>query len=1053
MAWLSSGCRRAAEHRAPVVAQKGVLDLREWQAEGAGVLRPYGEWEMYRRQLLFPSDFVAGRSPVWGFVTPTGVSTDKNGLFQESLGYVTYRLKILTGKQTDLVLYDINALYRFCIFIDGKLKKDNALTDTNNMHYLDLDNYSLAPSASHEVILQIVNDLPTDLGLHFSMKISSKETFIRDKLIETAVACTIIGMLLIMGIYHLILYISRRRDRSTLFFSLLCFAILFYQIIIAGDLSWLLKGQFDFYGTSWHYRFYTVTWLSCSALAVLYFRSLFPELYKKKTMLTFVTIFIIGASAALILPIPMVVRTIGALQLAFVAMGLNVFWLTVLAVRRHLPGARTYTIGTIVAFFCAFNDICTINGYIDTILIFPYGLAFYTLTQAVLLSQRFSYAFQQVDLLSTNLQKEVARQTSDLQSQKESLQQAHDQLQQADRQKTTFFQNISHELRTPLTLILGPLENLRELHGQDSEIEMALRNVKRLLRLVNQLLAFQKIAEDTSQMRLTPLKLVDFLRACGGYFTAACRHRGVDFQLQIEGEDEHVTIMAQIDALEKIVFNYLANALKYTPEGGCIVLGVTANTSHAKIWVKDTGPGIDVSGQQQLFKLFSQVEGAGISKNEGTGIGLALVKSLATKMGGEVGVKSGIGCGAEFFAAFPVAEKTDSAAASANQARDFHFQDWHLAGIEEAQKGGDEDGPSPGAISAGETGPLLLVVDDLVDIRHHLRNIFNANGYRVISAQNGAEGLTKAQMHHPDLIITDWMMPQMNGIDFIGKLRQIPELSHCPTILLTAKSDEESKLIGTHIGANAYVGKPFDKLEMLSTVKNLLALKKGEAQIRELHRQLTENVLKRFLPPQLVTDISQGHITMDFSPRLQTTTVMFSDLTGFTRMTHLLGAQRMARVLNEYFDVMSEVIFSHNGVVDKFIGDGIMAFFGAPTLLPAPEQAKLALDCARAMQRALQELNARLTTQGIPELIMRTSINQGQAVVGGFGGQRRMEYTAVGSMVNVAARIEAVTEPGNIYFPSSVKDHLDEGCFEAVGTFQLKGFKQEYQLFRLKTTA
>ena len=389
--------------------------------------------------------------------------------------------------------------------------------------------------------------------------------------------------------------------------------------------------------------------------------------------------------------------------------------------------------------------------------------------------------------------------------------------------------------------------------------------------------------------------------------------------------------------------------------------------------------------------------------------------------------------------------------AAAAHDENYLIKPWHLDALPDMP---DTDGDTDLAErTAAGNGELILLIDDLADIRRHVGKILANHGYRVVCADNGATGLQKAKYHHPDLIITDWMMPQVSGVALIEQLRQDAELSGCPTILLTAKSDEESRRLGAQTGANAYLGKPFDELELISTVRNLLELKKGEARILELNRRLTENVLSRFLPPQLVNDIVEGRATMDLSPRLQSITIMFSDLTDFTRITTLLGPQRMAEVLGKYFDSMSEVVFAHGGIVDKFIGDGIMAIFGAPAAIPVAQQVKQAWSCAMAMHQALKKLNEEFQAQGVPLLKMRIGINQGPAVIGGFGGRRRMEYTAIGSVVNVASRIESVAEPGSIYFSDTVRDYLDDGNWELAGTFRLKGIGDEFPLFRGKKAA
>ena len=410
--------------------------------------------------------------------------------------------------------------------------------------------------------------------------------------------------------------------------------------------------------------------------------------------------------------------------------------------------------------------------------------------------------------------------------------------------------------------------------------------------------------------------------------------------LQEDGLPMHV--MGEVDALEKVAFNYLSNALKYTPKEGSIALGLEARDNKARLYVKDTGPGISAEGQEKLFQVFSQVDETTTRAYEGTGLGLALVKSLVEEMHGEVGVESTPGQGSMFWAEFPLCDAPEE-----NDALDFKVKDWLVA--DQGETGLEDTGvfKSLDLVAQGE-GELVLVVDDLADMRELIAGSLKKKNYRVAMAPNGKRGLEIARELQPSLIITDWMMPQMSGPELIEAAKKDALLQSVPIILLTAKSDEESKLIGTEIGADAFLGKPFNDQELGSLVRNLLSLKSREREVEALNHQLTEGVLKRYLPPDLVDQIIAGDAALDQEPQTLNATILFSDLQGFTALSGKLRGRKLARVLNEYLEVMNDVIFEHGGTIDKFIGDAIMVIFGAPKPLVAPEQAqKAATDCAR----------------------------------------------------------------------------------------------------------
>ncbi|MBF0442073.1 MAG: response regulator, partial [Oligoflexales bacterium] len=336
-------------------------------------------------------------------------------------------------------------------------------------------------------------------------------------------------------------------------------------------------------------------------------------------------------------------------------------------------------------------------------------------------------------------------------------------------------------------------------------------------------------------------------------------------------------------------------------------------------------------------------------------------------------------------------------------------------------------------------GKLILVVDDLRDMRRLLTRLLTSKSYRVVSAKDGEEGISKALELKPDLIIVDWMMPVVSGIEMISRMSKNEKLSSIPTILLTAKSDEASKVLGIHKGAHAFLGKPFDEMELFSTVENLINLKSDEEKIKQLNFILTENVLKRFLPRKLVNDICSGKKIFDDIPRLMDVTVLFADLMGFTNMAEELGPHLISEILNSYFDKMTSVIFSHGGTINKFLGDGIMVIFGAPDEMSSADQVKNAIDCAISMHKNLSHLNTIWQRDFRVEFSMRVGIHKGSGIVGMFGGEERMEYTVIGPMVNIASEIEINASPGEIFFSSSIRDSLAGYKWVKAGIFELKG--------------
>jgi len=319
----------------------------------------------------------------------------------------------------------------------------------------------------------------------------------------------------------------------------------------------------------------------------------------------------------------------------------------------------------------------------------------------------------------------------------------------------------------------------------------------------------------------------------------------------------------------------------------------------------------------------------------------------------------------------------------------------------------------------------------------------------VYEACHGRDGLEKAEELAPDLIISDWMMPEMSGPEMIQAFGQNPALSSIPVILLTARGDDDSKLLGTQAGASGFLSKPFSSLEVVSLVRNLLQLKEREREVDALNRHLTENVLKRYLPEDLVDQIVAGHVSIDEKPRTYVGTVLFSDLQGFTQLANEIPASTLARLLNCYFEEMVNIVFQFGGTLDKFIGDAMMILFGVPVEMPPTQQVRHAADCALAMQRSMLKLDAMWRAEGIEPLRMRIGMHQGSMIVGNFGSKRRADYTAIGPAVNLAARLETSCPPGEVLISRDIATLLQEDEFRDAGSYTLKGFTDPVRCYTL----
>jgi signal transduction histidine kinase/CheY-like chemotaxis protein len=638
-----------------------------------------------------------------------------------------------------------------------------------------------------------------------------------------------------------------------------------------------------------------------------------------------------------------------------------------------------------------------------------------------------------------------------------------ERLLEVDRIKTEFFQNVSHEFRTPLTLMIGPLESavnqLQDLPYSQSKI--ALRNSRRLLRLVNQLLDLQRFDAGRMQPSFRPCDLVLFCQQTVEAFQPYCEKKGINLATYFQDCPQ---IYLDLERFDKVLYNLLSNAMKFTPPEGTITVSVEPAGNYCCLQVKDSGIGIRPEQIPHLFERFRQAEGSTNRSYEGSGLGLALVKELVDLHQGRISVDSVYGEGTTFMIWLPTGthhlpgDQVLEVPAELNARRAaVELADVEVEISEDEATDSSNSEPQE-TISVAESELIdncILVVDDNPDLRRYVSRILRQMNFNVVTASNGSEGFDQAKRYRPEVIITDLMMPLVSGLDLIRMIREQEDLKGTPTILLTAKADEDTRIEGVERGADAYVSKPFNDRELLAEVRNLRSLKENERRVAELNRYLTESVLKRFLPPPMVEKAASGDLILDLNPEPRVITILFTDLVGFTRLSNVLQARRIAELLNEYLAEMTQAVFATGGTVDKFIGDAVMAIYGAPEELPPAEQVKRAIAAARQMLRSLADLNQRWEKMGIvnyktiPPVRFRCGIHQGSAVVGMFGAKERADYTAIGPSVNIASRLQEAAHPNSILVSDEVAQYLQPQEIIQSALFDLKGMDEAVQAYQV----
>ena len=411
----------------------------------------------------------------------------------------------------------------------------------------------------------------------------------------------------------------------------------------------------------------------------------------------------------------------------------------------------------------------------------------------------------------------------------EQLEEKNREIEAATQAKLMFFTNVSHELRTPLTLIETPVEQLLAENQlskvQRGLLEVAHRNVRTLLKLINQILDFRKVEGGKMTLQLAETNLAALIGNVVSEFVAAAEHKRIRLSCRLP---EHVTAIIDAGKVERVVSNILSNAVKFTPVAGEINVELVVDTPQdtATLSVTNTGKGIAEGDLPHIFERFYQPQ----HSEGGTGIGLALAKAFVDMHGGHIGVSSKVEGTTVFTVHLPLNLQAETATSAAEQSAIVEPQAFIVPATQATTKA---DAPQLQTIfeeNNDPNQPTILFTDDNDDVCQMARTLLETH-YRVLTAPNGVVALQLAELNIPDLVVSDVMMPQMNGLELCSRLKQSTATSHIPVILLTAQTLDEQRIAGYEHGADAYITKPFSAPLLLARIHNLLQSRKQLKQV------------------------------------------------------------------------------------------------------------------------------------------------------------------------------------------------------------------------------
>jgi two-component system sensor histidine kinase ChiS len=566
---------------------------------------------------------------------------------------------------------------------------------------------------------------------------------------------------------------------------------------------------------------------------------------------------------------------------------------------------------------------------------------------------------------------------------------AEQALRRADALKDEFLANTSHELRTPLNGIIGIGQSMLDgatgplSEDQKRNLGMVVASGRRLANLVNDILDFSKLRHGTVELHRRPTDLHALTELVLAISRTLVGKRALRLFNRIDARVPLVEV--DEDRVQQILFNLVGNAVKFT-QAGVVEVSAKARDEWLDLTVSDTGAGISAERLETIFESFSQGDGSAAREQGGTGLGLAISRKLAELHGGGISVTSSVGVGSNFTLSLPLSLTTREMLT--RESRPDEAVSRILPDVELNRR---TEGASHQS-SAGAGLRVLVVDDEPVNVQA-LVNFLTLAKYDVVTAADGQEALDLLVGERPcDIVLLDVMMPKLSGFEVCQRIREHNSPAELPVILLTAKNRVSDLVTGFGVGANDYLTKPFASDELLARVSVHLELAKiSDSYSRFVPRQFLEQLGK-----ERIVDVALGDQVQ------REMTVLFSDIRDFTRMSEGMSPAETFSFVNQYLGAMEPAISGYRGVIDKFVGDAVMALF--------PRHADDAVQAALDMIRRLEAWNAQRADRSEPPVKIGIGLHTGSLMLGTVGAHDRMDTTVISDAVNLASRVESLTK-------------------------------------------
>ncbi|MGL1888450.1 MAG: ATP-binding protein [Reichenbachiella sp.] len=770
-----------------------------------------GNWRFYYDQLLesFPKDstgYTVQHVPdVW-------TNYELDGKQLPSFGHATYEVSILCPQTYNESAIEIKGCYSaFRLYLNGELIRSSGKVGTSaaNSSHSVLPSVSPLALAKGENLLRLeISNYQHNKGGFYADVIIGSKSFLSDKRNRQAlVDMFVIGSLTMIGLFFLGMYAFWRKDLMLLYNALFCLFQglrigFFGRHVLAVDEAsyWVVNVHIEYLA------FY---------LANMFLLLFFSQSYKDeianvvRKMWVVVSLFFLGCTVALplhinsmFLPVYLVLATL---------MSIYATVILTLSVVRRVHGSIMATVSWLLLIMgVASTGLVYFNIVTEVLYLGLYNLLSY-LMMAFVTAQGFGRSFKTLE----ELQEETSAQKDEIETDKNIIEKQAEKLKEISEVQTRWFTNIAHELRTPLMLILGPIRQFLNTHSSTStigieNIQLAEKNSVSLLRLVNEILDISRLESNQLKLNKKAVNLSSLIRETTMQFDSVAKQKGITLKMHIMDD---VDLMIDKDRIQNILMNLISNAMKFTHAGEQVKISVAIKFGDGvEIFVEDTGDGIPEKDLPYIFERYYQADAPNRMNHGGAGIGLALCQELAELHGGKLSANSELGIGSTFSLFLPqlLVNNVESTAES---------QPFTLVS------------PSISNMASNRTNlevsndqhqkPRILLVEDNTDMRQYIMGFMSAS-YHIMEAADGIEALECLKETIPDLIISDLMMPRMDGMELAKQLKCDEKYKLIPFITLTAKATESHKIETLRIGIDDYLVKPFNAEELKVRAVNLI---------------------------------------------------------------------------------------------------------------------------------------------------------------------------------------------------------------------------------------